>query len=315
MFGRKKKTETDTVGQGRVSRQVRQGGASSPAFSYYTSRPPRGADAPKSVEREDRQSRSTANQTGKSRHLPLFLTQLPFWLLVGLAAVCALKVLWLSNDPKIIIVGKNSVAANYLQPSSVYEAASKKILSGSITNRTKLTVDAEGATKSLQQQFPELQTASLTIPLISSRPIIYVQLAQPSLLLQTAHGNFALNGSGVVLAKLQSVPSGVPLLVDQSGATPHPGKQFLPGSTVVFVQMLNYQLTKAGLATSTYVLPQNTPYELDVHLSGQNYPIRFNLQADARIQSGAAIATLQKIGVGTPTQYLDLRTPNKVYYK
>jgi hypothetical protein len=243
------------------------------------------------------------------------LAQLPFWLLVALVVVCVLKVLMLSTDPKVIVVGKSSVSASYLQSTDTYAEAAHKLLSSSITNHSKLTVNLGGVAKAMEREFPELQTVSLDVPLVGSRPIVYVQIASPSVVLQTTHGNFALNKSGLVLTKLRSLPAGVPLVVDESGATPQPGKQFLPSSTVVFVQTLAYQFAAARLSVSTYVLPAGSPYELDVRLDGQPYAIRCNLQGDALVQSGAAIAVISHLGSTVPASYIDVRVPDRAFYK
>jgi len=229
-------------------------------------------------------------------------------------AVCAAKVLSLSTTPKIVVVGKTAVSSIYLQSSDVYAAAAHRLLAGSITNRTKLTVNLGGTARSLEQQFPELQTVSVGVPLIGSRPIVYVQVAQPSVVLQTARGNYALNSSGLVLARVQTLPGDVPLLSDQSTAMPQPGKQYLPSSTVRFVQTVAYQLKAAHLTVSTFVLPPQSPYELDIRLEGKAYLVRMNLAADALTQSGAVVATIQQFA-SDPGNYLDVRVPGRVYYK
>jgi hypothetical protein len=310
MFGRKNKIEPE---QGRApGRQVDRSGGPGPAFSYYNNRGPE-------VRRERTQIRTDRveqPETGKSRRLPRsFSAQLPFWLLVALGVVCVAKVLLLSTSPKVIVVGRSPVSANYLQPTTVYADAAHKLLSSSITSHSKLTVDLDGTARAMEREFPELQMVSMGLPLVGSRPIVYVQVATPTLILQTAHGDFALNKSGVVLAKLHTIPADVPLVVDQSASVPKPGKQYLPSSTVTFVAIQSYQLAAAHLSVSTFVLPAGSPYELDAHLAGQAYALRFNLQEDALTQSGAAIATLQHLEGAIPASYIDVRVPGRVYYK
>jgi hypothetical protein len=310
MFGRKKQPQPE---QGREGRQVnRQGSQGSPAFSYYSNRPSDMA----SEQRRERQDRSSAPVKEKSRGVSRsWLSAAPFWLLLLIFAVCVVKVLALGTDPKIMVVGKNATSTDYLQPTSVYEAASQKIFASSITNRSKLTVNLDGTAEALQRQFPELQNVSVSIPLVGSRPLVYVEVAQPSLILQAPSGNYAVNSTGIVLAKLHAVPSGIPVVVDQSGARPELGKHFLPGSTVSFALAVAFQFEKAHLPINTFVLPAQAPYELDVRISDQPYMVRMNLQADARTQSGAAIATIQQLGSNTPKEYVDVRTPDRAYYK
>jgi hypothetical protein len=236
-------------------------------------------------------------------------------LLLGIAAVCVIKILFLNNDPKIVVVGKNAVTADYVQSVSVYEASARKLMGSSITNRSKITVDLTGMSEKLRKQYPELQDVSMSVPLVGNRPIVYIQIAAPSLILQTPTGNFALSSSGVVLARLKAVPAGIPLALDQSGTVPHIGEQYLPSSTIQFARTVVYQLGAAHLTINTFILPVGSPYELDVRLTGQAYVIRCNLEADALTQSGAIVATVQQLGSGVPTSYLDVRVPQRVYYK
>ncbi len=304
MWRRKNK---DAAEQGRdPARRVQRSGGPGPAFSYYTNS--RGVEATRQAERPDQAA-------GAERVRRPLASRMSFWLLLALAVVCALKLLWLSASPRVVVVGRTSTSNIYLQSTDVYATAAQRLLAGGIANRLKLTADLNGTAVALERQFPELQAVSLTVPLVSNRPIVYIQPAQPSAVLQTGGRNYALNKSGVVLARLQTVPANIPLIVDASNASAQPGRQFLPGSTVAFVQTVEYQLTAAHLAVTAFTLPQASPYELQAHLEGQSCYLRFNLAADALTQSGAVLATIQKLGGSVPHDYLDVRVPGRVYYK
>jgi len=310
MFGRKAKS-TDTNAQGLSERRrVVHGGGSRP-FSYYTSRVTEAPEPPKAV----RRGPAPADETQQRRPWRAWLTGWVFWALLLVVIGCAGKLLFLSSNPQVVVVGKTATTASYLRPDSAYAAAAQKLLDGSITNRNKLTVDTGGVNQALKHKFPELLSVSLEVPFLGNRPVLYVQPADPSLVLQTPHGNYALNQTGLVLSLLTRLPAKVPVVVDQSGLTPQPGKQVLPGSTVSFAETVAYQFKTAQLPISTFVLPANAPYELDVRLSGRPYAVRFNLQADALTQSGAAIATMQQLGSTVPSQYVDVRVPGRAYYK
>lgn len=308
MFGRKNKNPPE---QGRTTgRQMQRGGAVNPAFSYYTNRAV--TDAPR--ERTQQRQQVAETEQGGTRRRTL-ASALPFWLLVGLAIICVLKVLWLSTNPKINVVGKTSVSATYLRSTAVYAAATHHLLASSITSHSKVTADLDGTARSLKAQFPELENVMVSIPLVSNRPVVYIEIAQPSLIVQTTHGNYALNKAGVALARVQSVPAHVPVLVDQSGGAPQPGRQYLPSSTVAFMQTVAYQFTAAQKAINTFILPSNSPYELDMRLANSAYVIRYNLEEDATTESGAALATIEHLGGAAPTSYLDVRVPGRAYYK
>jgi len=303
MLFRKNKAGEEQGGARRNS----AGAGSSKAFSYYTYR---SSDGPP----ERIQLRPEAAREGEAG-VRLLSAKLPFWGLLAIALVCLVKVLYLTTTPKVVVLGKTDISAVYLQSNDVYVAAARKLLTSSITNRSKLTADLSGTAAAMQRKFPELQAVSVSLPLMGNRPIMYVQAAQPSLVLSTSHGNYALNSSGVVLARLDVLPNGVDTVVDQSAAVPKPGKQFLPGSTVSFMQTVAYQLDAAHLNIATFTLPADAPYEAQVRLEAATYYIRCNLQEDALEQSGAIVAALQKLGGGTPGTYLDVRVPGRVYYK
>jgi len=309
MFKRKNKTPAIPEREQRRARANTQ--PLNPAFSYYTSRTPDTAARRSQGQRQEAQKQDGQPNRPRRR----MIAQVPLWLLLVLAVVCLVKLLLLGTNPKVVVLGKTTVSASYLQSPQVYQTAAHQTLDSSITNRTKITADLAGTADQLRRQFPELQAVSVTLPLIGNRPIVYVQVAQPSVIVQSTEGNFALNKSGVALARVSAIPAGVPTLVDQTGAVPHPGHQYLPGSTISFIQTVAYQFAAAKLSVAAYVLPAGRPYELDVRLEGKPYVVRFNLAAEALTQSGAAIATLQHLGGSQPVSYLDVRVPDRVYYK
>ncbi|HUB93466.1 MAG TPA: hypothetical protein VMB52_03100 [Verrucomicrobiae bacterium] len=314
MLGRKAKQQP----QENPRRQVQRNSGISPAFSYYTSRISEGPPERPKVDKKHGQ-RPVADDVADvklKRRSHSVLAGIPFWLLLIVIVVCVGKLLMLSTDPKIVVVGETTTSASYLQPNTVYEAALQRLLSGSIMNRSKLTVDTEGISQAFEAQFPELQDVSISVPLASSRPVVYIQPALPSLVLQSTQGSYyALNASGLVLTTLHGQITGVPLVIDQSGLRPKVGRQVVPSSTVGFAQTVLYQLNAAHITTSSFVLPASAPYELDVHLAGKSYLVRFNLEEDPLTQSGAAIATIQQLGSTTPSSYIDVRVPGRVYYK
>jgi hypothetical protein len=308
MFGRKPKTPPEQL---RDRRSRTESPAVNPAFSYYNSRT---SEAPRV--RPGAAADVITRESGERRPRPLkLLAQIPLILLLLIGVVCVGKLLLLSTNPKVIVLGKNDISASYLKSNETYQTAAAKLLAGSITSHTKITVNLDGTAAAMEKQFPELQDVSVTLPLIGNRPIVYAAVAQPSVIVQSTHGNYALNKSGLVLAHVSRLPAGVPLLVDQSNVSIKPGQQYLPSSTIAFIQAVAYQFSAAKVALSAFVLPAATSYELDVRLEGKPYLVRCNLTTDAVVQSGAAIATLQHLGTTVPASYIDVRVPGRVYYK
>jgi len=93
------------------------------------------------------------------------------------------------------------------------------------------------------------------------------------------------------------------------------GTQLLPRSSVQFMKTIAYQFEQADIKVSALILPAKKAYEVDARLDGKPYLVRFNLQEDAMQQSGAARATIEQLGTTVPSSYLDVRVPERVYYK
>ncbi len=249
-----------------------------------------------------------------------------FWLarvglLIFLVAVTASAVNVLSLAPQATVLPlSGSQDKSFLRPTATYEAAADKLLTGSIWNHTKVTLDTGNLSQQMLKQFPELTDVSITVPLLAHRPLFYIEPAQPSLLLATPQGSYVLDTSGRALLKVgasSQLPDGLPVLTDQSGLTVDLNRQALSSAYVKFIQIVVAELAAKQYKTSNLVLPAGSS-ELDAHLAGQPYFVKFNLQdTDPRGEAGtflATIASLKKQNV-TPSQYVDVRVPGRAYYK
>lgn len=281
------------------------------AFSYYANRTT-DRNAPDVAGARQR----SADGGTTERRVPRDLGRLPLWIWLAVIVVCLVKLLVLTTSPKIVVVEPSSSGVTYLQPEETYANAAKDIFGHNLANHFKLTANLHEVSQQMQLRFPELQTVSTAAPLVGNRPIVYVMPAQPSLVLEAAGSEYVVNSGGVALAKLSGgTDLKVVRLFDETGVVPQIGKQALPGSTVRFVEAMQYQLQHAGLSVDHMTLPQGSAYELDIQLAGKPFVVRANLQEDARQQAGGLIATLKKLGATQPGAYLDVRVPGRVYYK
>ncbi len=240
-------------------------------------------------------------------------------ILAVVLVVCIVSLLGLSSNPKIVVVGDAPIAP--LHSLAVYGSTAHSILAGSIWNGNKITVDSASVTSGLKKHYPELTSVSVTLPLIGHRPIIYIESAAPSLMLASPYGNFVVDSNGHVLsqdnAEQTATQLSLPHVTDQSGLRPIVGQQVMTATTVSFINTVNTEFIAKRFQPSVMVLPSASS-ELDVHLVGQPYFIKFNLETgDARQQSGTFLATqahLSSQGV-TPAQYIDVRVEGRAYYK
>jgi hypothetical protein len=301
---------------GRRQRQA-DGGTpqSSPGFAYRSRRSDQELNLGRQISRE------TADTAPKN--LGRFLLR-RFGLVVLLIAlvISSVNVLSLSSNARILSL-TDSGGNSFLHDKAVYQAAANQLFAGSIWNRNKITVNTARINQEMLKQFPELSSVSVTLPLLSKRPVVYIQTAQPALILATQDGSYIIDTSGKALLRAGSLPAGsqltLPLVTDQSGLKVSINRQALSSDNVSFIQTVVAQLAARHFSVASAVLPVGTS-ELDVHLDGQPYTVKFNLQSgagDARQQAGTFLATQAKLQSQniTPSQYIDVRVDGRAYYK
>ena len=234
--------------------------------------------------------------------------------------VSVINVLSLSANPKIVVL----TAANNkssLRPPSEYQQFASQLFANSVWNHNKLTLNTSNINQQMVNQFAELDSVSVTVPLLAHRPIVYVQPSQPALIMTTDNGVFLVSQSGKALVRANSpdeIKQNLPVINDQSGLRLQLSRQALPADSVKFIQDVIAQLAAKQLTVSAITLPANTS-ELDIQLVGQTYTVKFNLHNSdkARQQAGtflAAIDYLQKQNV-TPGKYVDVRVDGRAYYQ
>lgn len=218
----------------------------------------------------------------------------------------------LSTDPLIKYAGDTSPYRSTV----AYREAVRSILGSSFFNRSKLTINVTATKNKLLQTLPEVDAASIALPIIGRRPTVTLHVREPVLLLSTKTNAFIVGTGGKVVAEAKQLPSSVSesLLAaqDQSGLNVRVGDQALSSSTVSFIQNVQAQLAAKQLSISRLtLLPAG--YEIDIYVKGQSYYIKTDSSGDARVQIGAFLA-VKDSGV-KPAEYIDVRVEDKVFYK
>lgn len=245
-----------------------------------------------------------------------------FGLLILLLAVVvsAANILTLSNDALIVPL-TSTAHSSLLRSPAAYQATASKLLAASAWNRDKLTVNTQQLSQEMKQQFPELSSVSITIPLVAHRPIFYVQPTQAAVILQTSSNAFLIDETGKALIKAQSVAAlhqaSLPVIVDHSNLAIEVNHQALPANSVSFIQTVIAQLAAKQYQVSTLTLPPAAD-ELDVQIAGQAYSIKFNMENDdAKQQAGTFLATIKQLENQhtLPAKYVDVRVDGRAYYQ
>ena len=98
---------------------------------------------------------------------------------------------------------------------------------------------------------------------------------------------------------------------------PHVSAQFdIDAGNIDFITEVVGQLSAKSLKVVSMVLPGGAS-ELDIRVEGAPYTVKFNLRGDARAEAGAFLAVKQHLEREnkTPGSYIDVRVPNKAYYR
>ncbi|HET7320321.1 MAG TPA: hypothetical protein VFI84_01895 [Candidatus Saccharimonadales bacterium] len=286
------------------------------AFSYYAQRSDKtGTDG--------RREAGRPNEAASPRVGQLLAQRFGLFILLGVVVAGLVSSLSLSANPRIIAVS-GSQNHYFLHNTATYQEAAAAILSSSIWNHNKITISPSAVGRQLQGRFPELASVSVTLPLLGHRPIIYIQPEQPALVVSsTSSGSYVVDQHGkALLATTQLPPSAaldLPVVTDQTGLTIRSGSQILTTDGVAFIVSVVQQVKAHNIAISSLILPSGTS-ELDMHLAGQPYYVKFNMHASlagARQQAGTFIAVknrLESQGI-TPGQYIDVRVDGRAYYQ
>jgi hypothetical protein len=303
-----KKRSTTPVARTRAPQSTPRG----PIFSYHANRSVRIGSMARNA--DEPQLDATSRPQPKHEWIKRLPSMAAMLVVLAIAVLC----LQLGNNPKVVTVkaGENQV---FLRDRKVYTDAAHAAFTP-LFNSNKLTVNASKISADLQKQFPELKAVSVTLPIVGSQPVVYIQPATPKLLLVAKNGMYLLDNDGRALISGTQVPDleslHVPIVNDQGGLSIELGHIALPRSTVSFITEVMGQLQAKGVTTTNLTLMTGST-ELQAHIAGVGYYVRFNLHGKAREETGAFLTAKQYLEAShkTPAEYVDVRVENKAYFK
>jgi hypothetical protein len=294
MLGRKQKSTE--------RKRLQQTAPGAPVFSYYANRlsqdVPMGRGAP-------------PRRNFNWKHLPSYLA-------IMLIIISLIYVSTLSSNPRILPHGDDQLIV--LQPTETYRRAASELLDDSVFNYSKLLIRTKDLERKLGDQFPELKGVSITIPLVSRRPIIAIESTDPALVIITPTSNYIIDNEGRAILKTNNLDKfaslKLPRITDESGLEPTLGKTSMPSATTDFIREIMHQLTAKHLEIESLTLPK-IANELHVRAKGEGYVVKFNILGDPRTQAGTYLAINDRLAHDNikPAEYIDVRVEEKVYYK
>ena len=301
-------------------KKQKQSGRSSPQkqtdkstnFSYYSSRTLKNdlrRTKPKTDDVILALSKKSKNTIGRIPAILLFL--------LIVTSLCYL--LYLNNNVNIKAISTNH--KNFIVNTDTYKQAAMRYLSNSIANNTKVTINNTGLSEYMLLRFPELSSAISGSPFFGHSPTLTITEAKPSSIITDKNKNFfLLKNNGVAMTVVSSADSknftnSMPFIIN-SFSKININKQALSNSDLAFILYVYDELEAQSIKTLNYTLVPNSR-ELDVKPAAQLYTIKFNLEEDAKVQTGSYLALrgyLQTNKITVP-QYIDVRVLGRAYYK
>ncbi len=302
-----KKKVAKPIQRERVSKQPSR---SSSVFSYHANR-----SRPESViERVD--TTSEPNVKNKSNRL----LSVPGYVAIAIIviAICYSTIISVGS-PKIVPLSEST--PTILRDTSEYEQGIAEIMGKSVWNRSKLTINTKELAEQIKEQYSELGSAAVTIPIIGRRPIVQIAPAKPALIVGSQNSGLIVGTDGRALMSLNELPENqlndLIRVEDTLNTQVKMGELLLSSKTVDYIQQLKYYFGQKNI-TIDYVQLPAVANELHLRLKDTPYIIKFNMQSDSRQQAGsylALIESLQSQAKPLPKEYVDVRIDDRVYYK
>lgn len=315
LLQRKHKTQTAT------SRRSNIDGTRAPVFSYYAGQKraqqltgsARGAGQQRFADNSQPKKRYGfgARHTFAWKHLPTYVACLMF-------VSAFVYVLSLSSDPRVVVEQRPGIVQ---RDEATYATEVKSLWNRSIRNHSKITTDTISTRQAILENYRELADVRIQLPLVGRRATIVLVPAAPILQIQAQNGLYYVDNKGKALVDTSRVEStnSVPTVQDDSVLNVDPGKSVLPQYQVSLIVQLNAELRAANLSVQSLTLSDKSVNQLDVRLVGQAYYIKVQMEQDSDIRQivGAYLAVRKKLDADNtrPGEYVDVRIPEKVFYK
>lgn len=239
------------------------------------------------------------------------MSKLADYLVASVIVVAIIYSLIVSPSPTL------KLSSEAYHKAAVYHDAAVQQFSA-LKNRNKVTLNEQQIITNLKKSFPEISSGSIDLPIFGETPMLRLNIAKPSFVLNSQGIDYIVNTDGVAVGLAAGLPRirGLPTVIDQTGFGVQKGIQILSAAEVNFVNNLITQTKHAKVPIASLTLPAKAQ-ELDLRTSDRRYYIKFYLGGDSLLQVGQFLAARHQFDQNgqQPAQYLDVRVPGKIYYK
>jgi len=218
----------------------------------------------------------------------------------------------LGSDPVIKVDG-----VQYRSLKS-YQQLAQQVLSSDARNRLKFLLQSQDVSSKLAELFPEASSIKVGSSLLGHNPVITIVTGKAFMIFeQKGAPDFIISQSGKALLAVGDalkMYQSLPRIINNSGLNNKAGEQVLSPDEANDLLQLNAQYSTEN-SFPTFSLTNN-PYEINVKEAGKQYYAKFSLDTSILSQYGSLRATelkLKQLGQ-SPSQYIDVRLTDKVFY-
>lgn len=221
-----------------------------------------------------------------------------------------------STDPIVRFSTSDVIARD----ASTYRSQIHNIIQKSIFNRSKLLFDYRGVESSIKEQFPEIGSAQISFDLVGRRPVVKIQILKPAYIFQTNGLFWVIDTRGVSIG-LQSelneaYTSSLQTVIDEVGTNAVVGTALMSAKQTNFLTSIILLLEKQLVIVEEVYIPPN-PKEIDIRVASDIWRYKLSIDEPPAEQAGTLLASRAtlKLNNDIPSEYVDLRTSEKVFWK
>lgn len=226
-------------------------------------------------------------------------------------------VLYASQNPIIRIPD----SARPTQEVSVYRSSVEEAIKSTYLNRTKLTFNYSEISRSLREKHPEIASVAISFAPFGDQAVVSLDFYEPEMIALSRGKEWIIDSRGVAISELSTEQLrqryvSFLRIRDDIGLVQRNGDSLMSADDIIFVANALEYFEIEGYDVDSTTLPNN-PRELVIRLKNVGYLIRLNLDNDPREQVGTAIASIESLRAAslTPSEYIDVRPGEKVYWR
>lgn len=204
-----------------------------------------------------------------------------------------------------------------------YITSAKEFAASSFGNQFIPTMNTQKLAAYLMARHKEIASVRVQRRPFSTTPTLALTLRKPVLMWQTKNdaAAFYVDASGTTFSfNAYGNDAELVRINDESGVPAELGVPVASSRQISFLGQLVGQIatsSKGNIKLDKIVFPSSSTKEIDVHLKDRKYFVKVYLERSARAQGEEivkSIAYLEGKHI-TPAQYMDVRIPERVYYK